>query len=77
MPKHLLIKETSLPQSLQSLSSHSERLVYLEIPDSNQGAMINIISNINNDEFILSSSISLEEGNISEIILLPKSAGKK
>ena len=77
MSKHILIRATVIPSGLAALTDHQDALVYMHVPASSEAAANTLLATIDDEDFIASGSVQLEEGNISNIIVLPKEAGKK
>lgn len=75
MPKHVVILSSQVTGALRGYASHEESLTYLEIPDADEAAVDVILSGINDDNWVKSGTLVLEDGSVSGI-MVPKSAGK-
>jgi hypothetical protein len=76
MAKHYLIQASQVTSSMRLLTSHEQTLTYLVVEDANVTAFDALIDVVDEEEWLKSSSVSLQEGGIGTGILLPKSAGK-
>ena len=75
MAKHYLILSSQVTSAMRSLSEHEETVTYLQVSDANAAAMDTILGGVDDENWVKSSTLVLEQGSVNGI-LLPKSAGK-
>lgn len=74
MSKYILIKESESTRRLENLADSNELMLVLKIPTNNVAQAMLELANIEEENWISSEISTLEEGNITDSILLPKEA---
>jgi len=74
MSKYILIKESEATRKLENLADSNELMLVLKIPANNVAQAMLELANIEEENWISSELATLEEGNITDSILLPKEA---
>lgn len=76
MAKHYLIQASQVTSGMRALTSHEQTLTYLVVEDANLASFDTLINAVDDEEWIKSNTVSLQQGSIGTGILVPKSAGK-
>jgi len=71
---YILIKESEATRKLENLADSNELMLVLKIPANNVAQAMLELANIEEENWISSELATLEEGNITDSILLPKEA---
>jgi len=78
MSKYIFIKESEATRKLENLADSNELMLVLKIPANNVAQAMLELANIEEENWISSELATLlatlEEGNITDSILLPKEA---
>ena len=72
--KYIVIKKSELTRDLANLADSNEDVVVLRIPEENVVDAEDELTSIDDDYWISSDDVELEEGELTEGILLPKEA---
>ena len=72
--KYIIIKESEATRKLENLADSNELMLVLKIPANNVAQAMLELANIEEENWISSELATLEEGNITDSILLPKEA---
>ena len=72
--KYIIIKESESTRRLENLADSNELMLVLKIPTNNVAQAMLELANIEEENWISSELSTLEEGNITDSILLPKEA---
>jgi len=72
--KYIVIKKSELTRNLANLADSNEDVVVLRIPEENVVDAEDELTSIDDDYWISSDDVELEEGELTEGILLPKEA---
>ena len=72
--KYIIIKESEATRKLENLADSNELMLILKIPANNVAQAMLELANIEEENWISSELATLEEGNITDSILLPKEA---
>ena len=74
MSKYIFIKESESTRKLENLADSNELMLVLKIPANNVAQAMLELAHIEEENWISSELATLEEGNITDSILLPKEA---